>query len=246
MIIIQEKIKNLLKQKNEILNDNETLLIKNFFNTEIQRNNEKELLKEIINLYLENKHEFSKKSSQTFIHEFGHLYEAIYNDFKFTFISIIDKEKNYHHLFYKKNNKIKYSKLESNPVKDLNGIAWFYTPVELSVENWINTALGGLKNDLSLNNKSFFNSLNSFGFNLSLISLLTIILGRVTFKERKNSDLDLIIKFSSDKSYVKTLNDDFCAINNYLYDTSEDIILPSNKTAKKFPLAEYKKIIQES
>lgn len=69
---------------------------------------------------------------------------------------------------------------------------------------------------------------------------------QIKLKERKNSDLDLIIKCSSDKSYIKNLNDDFCAINNYLYDTSEDIFLPSNKTAKKFPLAEYKKIIQES
>lgn len=137
-------------------------------------------------------------------------------------------------------------KIKRNPIKNINGVAWFYTPTELSVDNWINAALGGLKNDLSLNNKTLSESLDAFGFKIDKMCFVTDLLKKIKLKERKNSDLDLIIKCSSDKSYMKNLNDDFCAINNYLYDTSEDIILPSNKTAKKFPLAEYKKIIQES
>lgn len=95
MIIIKGKIEKLLEQKKESLCEH---------NKESQKNNEKELLKEIIELYLKNKNNFTNKCSNTFIHEFGQLYEAIFNNFKFTFIAIIDKENNYHHLFYKKNN----------------------------------------------------------------------------------------------------------------------------------------------
>ena len=83
---------------------------------------EVELLKKLLDCLKLNASNFDKKACNTIIHEYGHLYEAIRNGFKFTLMVVISKGKcknqKIHHLFYQKG-KTKTETIEYSELKAL-------------------------------------------------------------------------------------------------------------------------------
>ncbi|MCD4963387.1 hypothetical protein [Enterococcus casseliflavus] len=203
------------------------------FNTQLYRTGnytlpkyKQKLVDNLISCFKTNKTKISKRSQETFWHELGHVYEALLNGFDYTLIVLVDRCRNKHHLFFYKNNLIKYATIKYQKVNG-KGISWFQG-ININPMTWKIIATGGFKQEFVRNKRNKYSILNSFA---------RIPLCR---NYEKSNDASFIL---GDKDFKK-INSDFKLIHEYLY--SKNLRTTIDYTSlTPFPIEKYRKVIQE-
>lgn len=200
-------------------------MIKNKY--DIQKNTERNynILSQIIFVFFKHHKEIDTELHKTFWHEFGHIYNALTNNFEFTALIIKDTKKKHFHLFHlnpEDTNEILFSQspislYDKFKTKNSKGIALYYNPNPDAIES---IALGGFMNDFKMADKSVEEMLTSFGIN------------RFTLKAKKGSDFNYI---------EKSINFQFMQVYDYLY--FNHINKRNSRRFRGYPLKKFKYLI---
>ncbi|MDT2481106.1 hypothetical protein P7D59_19480 [Enterococcus avium] len=194
-------------------------------NKYVKKNNIKKnykLLSQLICIFFIHHKQISSNLHKTFWHEFGHIYNALTEDFEFTALILKDLKNNCFYLFHlnpENTNEILFSQssislFDRYTTKNSKGIALYYNPNPDVIEF---VALGGFMQDFVIGEKTKKELLNSFGLN------------QFTLKARKNSDFNYIEK----------------NINYQLYKVNTSLYYPTNKNKvlkrfKGYPLRKFR------
>lgn len=181
-------------------------------------------------LFFINHKSISLNLHKTFWHEFGHVFNALTNGYKFTIIVLNDKEKMIHHLFYLQkgsSTKIKYAQMKCSRYDKLiipsKGIALYYNDAPDKTEV---VALGGFMQDFIGNKKTKREILSSMGINY------------FTLSPKKHTDSFYILN----NSYSQKNNLKWKKIDYYLYHSQK--INPHRYL--HYPLFKYQKILNKN